>query len=144
MVNIRASSNFKKRSTTTVVIDENMIVFLDTVCGILFKLHAADLQALDSIETIIIENTAVTHDWIVSLGNLIALRRVMVVVMLALEFDFWHNATTKTDASLHGRIKAVFVEYRKHSWKSKVNKVGMTVWLARASVQSSRKQFMLS
>ena len=51
----------------------------------------------------------------------------MVIVMLALKFDLRHDTATKADASLDSSIEAVFIEYRKHSWESKVNKVGMTI-----------------
>ena len=77
------------------------------------------------------EETAVEHDWVVLLSDLVCRWQVSIDVVLSVEFNHGKDATSKSKRCLDSDIKTILVEDWKHAWQSNIDKVGMRVWFGK-------------
>jgi hypothetical protein len=75
------------------------------------------------------KETPVSHNWVMLLSNLIALRVVSVVVVLAIELDVVGNSAAQTQTANDSFVQAVFVQNGEHSGEGQVNIISKSIWL---------------
>ena len=83
------------------------------------------------------EETAVDHDRLVLLGDLVRLRQVRVGEVLPVEFDLWQNAATKCERGFDSKVEALLVEDWKHAGQGEINEVSVSVGISVGRVQRS-------
>ena len=89
---------------------------------------------------VIVEESAIEHDGVVLLGDLVGLRQVGIDVMLSVKFDLGQDATSKGKRGLDCDVKTILVEDWKHAWESNVHKVGIGVWLVKVGAQGGYRE----
>lgn len=127
--------DFKERHTSSVVVNEHLITLVDALSCVLFHLDALNENVVLIFLEIVEEEAAIKHDWVMLLRDLISLRQVSVNVVFPVELDLWKNASTQSQRSLDGEIKALFVENGEHTWQTKIDEVGVSVRLLTRCVQ---------
>lgn len=81
------------------------------------------------------EETAVKHDWVMLLSNLVGLGKVSVHIVLSVKLNLRQDATTKSQRGFDGEVQALFIEDGQHSWQTKVHKVSVSVGLLAVGAQ---------
>ena len=130
-----SGNNLKEGHAGAVVVNEHLIALIDALCRVLFHLDALHQDVILILFEVIEEETAVQHDWVVLLSDLVCLRQVCVHVMLTVELDLWQNATTESQRGLDSQIEALLVQHGKHTGQTQINEICMRVGLLCRGVQ---------
>jgi hypothetical protein len=103
------SDDFKQWHAGSVVVNKSFVAFIDSFGSILLHLDAINQDVVLLITIVKEKKTAIFHNWVVFLSDLVGLRQIGIAVVLSIEFYQRQNATTETKRSFNSEIKAFFV-----------------------------------
>lgn len=135
MRGLRLSSDLKKRHTRTVVVDVDLVVFVDRLGCVLLHLNPLDEDMVLVFLEVVEEEATVHHDGLVLLRDLVCLGHVSVHIVLPVELDLRQDATTKSQRGLNGEVKALLIQHWEHAWQAQIHEVSVSVRLSRDRVQ---------
>jgi len=127
MSGLSSSHDLQQRHSSSIVVDQYLIVLVDTFCCVLLHLDAFDQNVVLILLKVIEEETAIEHDRIVLLRDLVSLRQVSIHVVFPVELDLRQDAPSESERSLDREIEALLVENGEHTWKTKIDEVGVSI-----------------
>lgn len=113
---LRLRQNLQQRHACSVVVDEHFVALDVSFGGFLLHLDALNQDMVLVLLVVVEEETAVEHDWVVLLRDLVGLRKVSVDIVLPVELDLGQDASTESQRSLDGLVQALFVQDGEHTW----------------------------
>lgn len=81
----------------------------------LLHLHSIYQDVRLVVSVIEEEETAVLHNRVVLLSDLVGLRKVSVYVVFAIKLDQGQNATSEAEGRFDGQIEALFIQNGQHA-----------------------------
>lgn len=106
-----------------------LAIFDNCFGGILLHLYSLDEHMAFVVRVVVEKHSSIKHYRVVLLCDLVSLREIWVVVVLAVKLNVVRDAARQSQTAADCFVEAIFVQYRKHSWKTQVDKVGVGVWL---------------
>ena len=130
--------NLKKWHPSSVVVNIDFVALVHALRRVLLHLNPVDFDVALPIPIVVEKETAVHHDRVVQLCDLVGLGQVGVDVVLSIEFYLRKDATAECQRGLDRYVEALFVQDREHAGEAKVDKVSVTIrFLTRSGVKGS-------
>lgn len=114
-----------------------LAIFDNCFGGILLHLYSLDEHMAFVVRVVVEKHASIKHYRVVLLCDLVSLREIWVVVVLAVKLNVVRDAARQSQTAADCFVEAIFVQYRKHSWKTQVDVVGVGVWLFKICAKGS-------